>query len=46
MELRPLVTELVSRARELHDEACVLLRDKGHDMVSILIAKLPHISIN
>ncbi|KAG8333309.1 hypothetical protein J6590_000436 [Homalodisca vitripennis] len=32
VELRPLVTELVSSARELHDEACVLLRDKGQDI--------------
>ncbi|XP_054270503.1 diacylglycerol kinase eta-like isoform X1 [Macrosteles quadrilineatus] len=32
VELRPLVTELVSSARELHEETCILLRDKGQDL--------------
>uniref|UniRef100_A0A1B6EF78 SAM domain-containing protein n=1 Tax=Clastoptera arizonana TaxID=38151 RepID=A0A1B6EF78_9HEMI len=29
IELRPLLTELVSTTRELHEEACLMLREKG-----------------
>ncbi|XP_014229615.1 diacylglycerol kinase eta isoform X2 [Trichogramma pretiosum] len=30
--LRPVVTEVVSSARQLYEEACELLRDKGHNL--------------
>jgi len=31
-----MVTELVSSARQLYEESCELLRDKAHNLVSIL----------
>ncbi|KAK0087488.1 hypothetical protein PV325_000929 [Microctonus aethiopoides] len=31
--LRPVVTELVSNARQLYEESCVLLRDKGPNLI-------------
>jgi len=35
--LRPMVTELVSSARQLYEESCELLRDKAHNLVNIRI---------
>jgi len=35
MSLRPMVTELVSSARQLYEESCELLRDKAHNLVCI-----------
>lgn len=35
-ELRPKVTHLVSSARDLYEEACSVLRDRGQCLVSIL----------
>lgn len=32
--LRPIVTELVSSARQLYEESCELLRDKAHHLVN------------
>ncbi|XP_011351823.2 diacylglycerol kinase eta isoform X1 [Ooceraea biroi] len=32
MSLRPMVTELVSSARQLYEESCELLRDKAHNL--------------
>lgn len=36
MSLRPMVTELVSSARQLYEESCELLRDKAHNLVNRL----------
>lgn len=35
ISLRPMVTELVSSARQLYEESCELLREKAHNLVSI-----------
>lgn len=34
--LRPVVTELVSSARQLYEDSCELLRDKAHNLVSLI----------
>lgn len=33
--LRPVVTEVVSSARQLYEESCELLRDKAHNLVCL-----------
>lgn len=35
-ELRPKVTQLVSAAKDLYEEACSMLRDRGHFLVRVL----------